>query len=89
MVHGYPARDPRAPGMLLVRATIVDTAGQLQARDDAHRAAWEARAEAAKAAEDAEASRHLRTNASEHLARRGRRGGARGAGLRNAEPLNF
>lgn len=56
VVHGYPARDPRAPGMLLLRATMVDTAGQLQARDEAHRAAWAARAAAAEAAEAAGAA---------------------------------
>jgi cold shock CspA family protein len=50
VVHGYPTRDPRALGMILVRATIVDTAGQLQARYDAQRAEWDARAAAAEQA---------------------------------------
>ncbi|MFL5805327.1 MAG: cold shock domain-containing protein [Roseiflexaceae bacterium] len=57
VVHGYPARDPRAPGMILVRATIVDTAAQLQERYEAHRAANEARAAALAAAQTAQESR--------------------------------
>jgi CspA family cold shock protein len=55
VVHGYPTRDPRMPGMIFVRATMVDTAAQLQARYEAERATYAARKAQAEQAAQTEA----------------------------------